>query len=73
MSIQDTSDLKDKSVWGTVKAAPGDPILSVNIEYVNDTCPQKVNLSIGAYKDENGNEYILKCVKTALDRYVKTK
>jgi aspartate aminotransferase len=71
MSIQDTSDLKDKSIWGTVKAAPGDPILSVNIEYVNDTCPQKVNLSIGAYKDENGNEYILKCVKTALDRYVK--
>ena len=68
---QDTSVSKNTSIWGNVKAAPGDPILSANIEYANDTCPQKVNRSIGEYKDENGNEYLLKCVKTTLQRYIK--
>ena len=71
MSGKDPLISKPKSIWDKVEAAPGDPILSVNVEYVNDKCPQKVNLSIGAYKDEDGNAYILKCVKKALDKYVK--
>ena len=71
MSKKDETNSQKSTFWGKLKAAPGDPILTVNVDYLKDTFPQKVNLSIGAYKDENGNSYILKCVKKALDKYVK--
>ena len=60
-----------KTSWSQLEKVPGDPILGVNLEYIADPFPQKVNLSIGAYKDEHGNAYTLKCVKKALEKYVK--
>ena len=71
MSTENTCDSKPKSAWSQLQKVPGDPILGVNIEYLNDPFPSKVNLSIGAYKDDKGNAYILKCVKKAIDKYVK--
>lgn len=64
-------DLGIKDAWKGIQKEPGDPILGMNIEYLNDTFPQKVNLSIGVYKDEQGNPYTLKCLKKALDKYIK--
>ena len=71
MSIEKTCNTNPESAWSTLQKVPGDPILGVNIEYLNDKSPSKVNLSIGAYKDENGNAYTLKCVKKAIDKYAK--
>ena len=71
MSEQKINEQKPESAWCNLKKVPGDPILGVNIEYLNDTFPQKVNLSIGAYKDDKGNAYTLKCVEKAIDKYVK--
>ena len=59
------------TTWSSIKPAPGDPILGVNVEYNKDTDPNKVNLSIGAYKDEKGDPYILKCVSKAVAKYAK--
>lgn len=59
------------SVWSQIKKYPGDPILGLNEDFRKDSFPKKVNLCIGSYKDEKGKPYILKCVKKALDKYVK--
>ena len=66
-----SSEEKPTSAWSLIKPVPGDPILGVNVEYNKDTNPNKVNLSIGAYKDDKGNPYTLKCVEKALEKYAK--
>ena len=43
--------------------APGDPILGVTEAYVADPNPNKVNLGVGVYYDDNGRIPLLECVK----------
>ena len=45
--------------------APPDPILSLSVNFKNDIFPQKVNLGIGAYRDENGKPYVFPVVRKA--------
>lgn len=71
MSNDANSDSKKNTAWSHLKEVPGDPILGVNVEYNKDPFPQKVNLSIGAYKDEEGKPYTLNVVKKAIDIYAK--
>ena len=66
-----SAEEKPTSAWSIIKPAPSDPILGVNAEYNKDTDPNKVNLSIGAYKDDKGNPYTLKCVEKAVEKYAK--
>ncbi|MGO2353511.1 MAG: amino acid aminotransferase [Marinomonas foliarum] len=51
-----------------IQAAPADPILGLNDAYKNDSNPDKINLGVGVYKDEQGNTPILKAVKQAEER-----
>lgn len=51
-----------------IQAAPADPILGLNDAYKKDDNPNKINLGVGVYKDENGNTPILKAVKLAEER-----
>ena len=44
---------------------PADPILGLLKAYGEDTNPQKVDLGVGVFKDDNGHTPILDCVKTA--------
>jgi len=53
------------NIWGAVKARPADPILGIVEEFKKDKATNKVNLSAGTYKDDNGNPYILNCIKAA--------
>lgn len=46
----------------------GDPILGLMIEYANDTNPNKVNLGVGVFYDDDGVLPVLECVKTAEQR-----
>ncbi len=49
---------------------PADPILGLLTQYRADTHPNKVDLGVGVYKDEQGHTPILECVKKAeLHRY----
>lgn len=51
--------------WANVPAAPLDPILGVSQKYQADTDPRKVNVSIGAYRTDEGKPLVLNCVKKA--------
>ena len=40
--------------FGGVPEGPPDPILVMSYKYKEDTNEKKVNLSVGAYRDEDG-------------------
>jgi aspartate aminotransferase len=48
-----------------LKAVAPDPILGIIAAHAADTNPQKIDLGIGVYRDENGDTPILKCVLEA--------
>jgi aspartate/tyrosine/aromatic aminotransferase len=48
-----------------VPMAPADPILGLSAGYKADKFAKKVNLGIGAYRDDNGKPYVFKCVRDA--------
>ncbi len=52
-------------MWQNIKAAPADSILGLTDAFRKDPSPQKVNLGVGVYKDEQGRTPILNCVKVA--------
>ena len=64
-------NINSKSSWGGIKEAPADPILGVVEQFKKDKFPQKVNISVGAYRDGNGNPYIFNCVKKSTEKYIK--
>ena len=51
-----------------VEMAPRDPILGVTDAFVADTRPNKVNLGVGVYCDDNGKVPILECVRQAAQK-----
>lgn len=54
--------------WSSVEMGPPDPILGVSEAFKKDTNPKKINLGVGAYRDDNGKPFILPCVKDAEKR-----
>lgn len=55
--------LNSFSVWAKVPLGPADPILGVAAQFKLDTDPKKVNLSIGAYRDNAGKPVVLNTVR----------
>ena len=53
------------SAFSAVKLAPSDPILGLTELYKSDTNPDKVNLGVGVYYDDNGSVPLLECVQAA--------
>ena len=53
------------SLFTAVEMAPRDPILGLNEQFGADTNPNKVNLGVGVYYDENGKLPLLQCVQAA--------
>ncbi|WVR08767.1 hypothetical protein IAU60_005825 [Kwoniella sp. DSM 27419] len=53
--------------WQGVPQGPPDPILGVTDAFKKDQAPNKVNLGVGAYRDEDGKPYILESVLKAED------
>jgi aromatic-amino-acid transaminase len=52
--------------------APKDPILGITELFVADKNPNKVNLGVGVYYDENGKVPILECVRRAEQQRVQS-
>ncbi|KAK7913059.1 hypothetical protein WMY93_013270 [Mugilogobius chulae] len=44
---------------------PPDPILGVTEAFKKDTNPKKMNLGVGAYRDDQGKPFVLSCVRKA--------
>lgn len=53
------------SLFNAVEMAPRDPILGLNEQFNADTNPNKVNLGVGVYYDDNGKLPLLECVQKA--------
>jgi len=53
------------TLFAAVELAPRDPILGLNEQFNADTNPNKVNLGVGVYFDNNGKLPLLACVKAA--------
>ena len=52
-------------MFNQLQPVPTDPILGLMAEYKADTNPKKVDLSVGVYKNEQGDTPVLKSVKKA--------
>ncbi|XP_064807990.1 aspartate aminotransferase, mitochondrial-like [Oncorhynchus masou masou] len=57
--------IRASSWWSEVQMGPPDPILGVSEAYKRDTNPKKMNLGVGAYRDDQGKPYVLSCVRKA--------
>jgi len=53
------------SMFSAVEMAPRDPILGLNEQFAADSNPNKVNLGVGVYYDDNGKLPLLACVQKA--------
>ncbi|MGD9520394.1 aromatic amino acid transaminase [Tepidiphilus succinatimandens] len=60
-----------RSLFAAVELAPRDPILGLNEAFAADPRPQKVNLGVGVYYDEEGRIPLLASVKTAEEARVR--
>lgn len=58
------------SYFESIPAAIPDPILGTIELFRKDPAPQKVNLGVGVYQDENGKTPIFECVKKAAARWL---
>ncbi|MFY8298149.1 amino acid aminotransferase [Pseudoalteromonas sp. SS15] len=52
-------------MFSELKPLPTDPILGLMAAYKQDTNPNKIDLGVGVYKDEQGNTPVLRAVKKA--------
>ena len=66
-----TSTSESKNLWDSIETVPDDPILGMITKFNEDKFPNKVNISVGADRDENGKPYILKCVKKSIEKFAK--
>jgi aromatic-amino-acid transaminase len=53
------------SLFAAVEMAPRDPILGLNEQFAADPNPNKVNLGVGVYFDDQGKLPVLDCVAAA--------
>ncbi|MGZ5179630.1 MAG: amino acid aminotransferase [Ramlibacter sp.] len=56
------------SLFQAVEMAPRDPILGLNEQFNADSNPNKVNLGVGVYYDDEGKLPLLQCVQLAEKR-----
>lgn len=52
-----------QSPWANFTQAPPDPIIGLTEAYQNDDFPQKVNVGVGAYRDDSGMPFVLPVVR----------
>ncbi|XP_065676196.1 aspartate aminotransferase, mitochondrial isoform X2 [Hydra vulgaris] len=53
------------SFWSHVEEGPPDVILGITEAFKRDSNPNRINLGVGAYRDEQGKPYVLPCVRKA--------
>ena len=60
-----TSSSRLASTWSNVEMGPPDAILGVSEAFKKSTNPNKMNLGVGAYRDDQGKPFVLPCVREA--------
>ena len=57
--------MEEEDSFAHLELAPADPILGVASAFKASTNPKKINLGVGAYRDDKGKSYVFQCVKQA--------
>eukprot|EP01113_Clastostelium_recurvatum_P043591 TRINITY_DN723_c0_g1_i2.p2 TRINITY_DN723_c0_g1~~TRINITY_DN723_c0_g1_i2.p2 ORF type:complete len:434 (-),score=127.58 TRINITY_DN723_c0_g1_i2:2063-3364(-) len=57
--------VRASSRWANVKKGPEDPILGITVAFNKDTDARKMNLGVGAYRDDNNKPFVLESVRRA--------
>ncbi len=57
-----------ETIFSAIPMAPRDPILGITEAFHADPNPNKINLGVGVYYDDNGKVPLLKCVQEAEKR-----
>jgi len=65
--------LRWSSLWSHVEQGPPDAIIGINEAFARDTHSLKMNLGPGAYRDDNGQPYVLRCIQEAEERLLHQK
>lgn len=60
------------NAWRNVPLGPPDAILGITEAFRADPSSQKINLGVGAYRDDSGNPFVLSSVKRAEERLLKS-
>lgn len=55
-------------MWSHVEMGPPDAILGITEAFKRDTNPNKINLGVGAYRDDNCKPWVLPSVREAEER-----
>ena len=58
-------DFDCKHFLGQIPSAPPDSILGLSVAYKQCTATTKVNLGVGAYRDDDGKPVVLSSIKQA--------
>merc|ERR1712093_289285 len=73
LSLRLTAQRASVSTWQNVPAGPPDPILGVTEAFKRDCDSNKINLGVGAYRDEKGKPFVLPSVRQAEESIIKAK
>lgn len=65
MAKAEGAEADEANYYADLAMAPADAILKLSVGYKADTNPKRVNLGIGAYRDENGSPYVFPVVQRA--------
>lgn len=57
-----------RAVWSAVPLGPPDAILGITEAFKADSHPSKMNLGVGAYRDDTGKPYVLESIRQAEGR-----
>ncbi|KAK2797167.1 aspartate transaminase aat1 [Onygenales sp. PD_10] len=61
------------STWSKVPQGPPDAILGITEAFKADSFKEKINLGVGAYRDDQGKPYVLPSVRAAEDKVVSSR
>lgn len=58
--------------FGSLQPAPPDAILGLNEAFKHDPNPDKINLTVGVYQNEQGETPVFRCIQLAAQRLAET-
>ncbi|OJD17396.1 hypothetical protein AJ78_02526 [Emergomyces pasteurianus Ep9510] len=64
--------IRPASTWSKVPQGPPDAILGITEAFKADSFKDKINLGVGAYRDDQGKPYVLPSVRAAEDKVMKS-
>ncbi|KAL3102385.1 hypothetical protein niasHT_025217 [Heterodera trifolii] len=73
LGLETTISRKSSGWFDNVQMGPPDAILGITEAYKRDTNPKKVNLGVGAYRDDQGKPFVLPSVRQAEQEIISAK